>query len=338
MGQRSGIGVVELAILGALDSLGAWPDQPYASNARVLEAVDQGIGLAPGYAYEVLLDLARQWRLPVPMVDGEGNYGAPTEEPHSEFRYTGARLSAAGAVAIAAESRELAPVPIGLINGNTHRDGRRPPFRPAAIIEAMRQVIRDPEVTSDDLVNLIGPPAFPAGCTVTGDLAALMAGLPATLELHSRLAIKDVATVAADRPGQPRLQAHAATRADQPVIVAKNIPPNADHADLLQRLADRSDKTQRRRRTGRTGLPLAEIVDISTETEVQLVFFPEPGTPPELLRDQLTTFDGITTKMSALLPQPLPDTIREWTQLCPHEDRLASLTGLEEAISIQRHT
>jgi hypothetical protein len=45
---------------------------------------------------------------------------------------------------VATERGEIAPVPVGLINGNTHRDGRRPPFRSAAVIEAIRQVLLRP--------------------------------------------------------------------------------------------------------------------------------------------------------------------------------------------------
>jgi hypothetical protein len=52
MGERSGVGLVECAILEALDSLGARPGRGYRTNARVLSAVDDRIGLAPGYAYE----------------------------------------------------------------------------------------------------------------------------------------------------------------------------------------------------------------------------------------------------------------------------------------------
>lgn len=100
---------------------------------------EEGIGLAPGYAYDVLLDLARPWRLPVWLVDGLGNYGDLVDRFHSEFRRTMARLSAAGQVALVAERGELAPVPIGLINGITYREGRRPPFRPTRIIEAVRR-------------------------------------------------------------------------------------------------------------------------------------------------------------------------------------------------------
>jgi hypothetical protein len=56
MGERSGVGLVECAILEALDSLGVQVGRRWPRNARVLAVVEDRIGLAPGYAYEVLLD------------------------------------------------------------------------------------------------------------------------------------------------------------------------------------------------------------------------------------------------------------------------------------------
>lgn len=131
MGERSGVGVVELVILEALDFLGARSERAEAANARVLAEVEQRIGLAPGYAYEVLVDLVRPWTVPVRPVQVLGNYGEPAGgEPASHFWHTGSWLSGAGDVVLAAERGVLAPAPVGLINGSAYRDGTRPLFRP----------------------------------------------------------------------------------------------------------------------------------------------------------------------------------------------------------------
>jgi hypothetical protein len=87
-------------------------------------------------------------------------------------------------VVLAAEHRDLAPVPVGLINGNTYRDGTKPPFQPTAVIAAIRHVIQHPEATGEEIVNIVGPPDFVTGCSVSGDLAALAAGHPT--EHHHR--------------------------------------------------------------------------------------------------------------------------------------------------------
>jgi DNA gyrase/topoisomerase IV, subunit A len=190
MGDRSGVGLVECAILEALDSPGARPRR-HRRSAKVLERVEERIGLAPGYAYEVLVDLARPWKMPLLLVDGQGNFGSRGNDPAANYRYTDAGLTRAGEAVLAAERGELAPVPVGLINGNVYREGLRPPFRPLAIIEALREVIRRPRATGKDLISIIGPPCFLNGCTVTGDFAALAAGRLTILRLEARVRVSD---------------------------------------------------------------------------------------------------------------------------------------------------
>jgi hypothetical protein len=103
---------------------------------------------------------------------GSGSRG---NDPPASPYYTEVRLSPAGQIALAAERGQIAPVPIGLINGNTHRQGTRPPFRPAAVIGTLRQVLAWPRLPARQITAIMGPPDFITGCTVTGDLAALAA-------------------------------------------------------------------------------------------------------------------------------------------------------------------
>jgi len=81
VGERSGIGLVELSMLEALDSFGARSDRRPRRSVRVLQAVDTQIGLAPGYAYQLLVDLAQPWTLALPLVDGVGNFGSRGNDP-----------------------------------------------------------------------------------------------------------------------------------------------------------------------------------------------------------------------------------------------------------------
>jgi DNA gyrase subunit A len=112
MGDRSGVGLVECTILEALDSLGAQPRR-HRRSAKVLDAVEERIGLAPGYAYEVLLDLARPWQMPLLLVDGQGNFGTRGNDLAANYRYTEAGLSRLGEVVLAAERGGPGPGPGG---------------------------------------------------------------------------------------------------------------------------------------------------------------------------------------------------------------------------------
>jgi len=318
MGDRSGVGLVECTILEALDSLGARPRR-HRRSAKVLERVEERIGLAPGYAYEVLLDLARPWKMPLLLVDGQGNFGSRGNDPAANYRYTDAGLTRAGEVVLAAERGELAPVPVGLINGNVYREGLRPPFCPQAIIEALREVIQRPRVTSKDLASIVGPPCFLNGCAVTGDFAAMAAGRPTTLRLEACVTVSD----------------------DHRRVLIENFPPNANPDEVAHTLADRA-----RMRTwaaehpglyGRTHLPLGDLRDESSQARDTdlLVCVPARGTTAEQLREQLMNVYGVYTTVRVDLPRSLPAMLRNWVKAHADEDLLNSLAALENAVRSQ---
>jgi DNA gyrase/topoisomerase IV, subunit A len=309
--ERTGLGVVEIAILEALETRG------FRKCANALNTVEQRIGLAPGYAYEVLVDLARPWTLPVGLVDGHGNFGSRDFGDPANSRYTEARISPAGRVALAAERGELAPVPIGLINGSTHREGLRPPFRPRAVLDAIRAVLTRPKMPDSELTAIVGQPSFLTGCQVTGDLEALAAGRRTELGLQARLSISD----------------------DHSQVIIENIPPNIMIADVCEIITTQA----RDRRWGEnhpglhrlTRLPLADLRDETSERTSpfgRIICIPEHGTTAGELRDMLLKVFGVNTTMPVALPRPLPALIRRWVRASAREDLPASLTRLEQAL------
>jgi DNA gyrase/topoisomerase IV subunit A len=319
MSERSGVGLVECAILEALDALGAQAGQPHRPSAMVLAVVEDLIGLAPGYAYEVLLDLGRPWTMPVTLISRNGNFGGRGNDPAANFRYTESRLTLAGQVVVAAERGELAPVPVGLINGSTHSGGTRPPLRPRGIIEALRQVIWHSGMTDAELAALVGVPEFGNGCTVTGDVAALAAGRPTVLRLEAQVMVGDDGSV-----------------------VIENLPPNANpNANPDDTAADIADRARPQEWATRypalhreARLPLKDLRDESSmahDTD-RIVCVPKPGTSPEELREQLIDVYGVHTTVETALPRPPAAMLREWVWAHQGEDLLASLAALENSL------
>lgn len=311
MSERTGLGIVEVAILEALQT------GRYLKSSRALARVEERIGLAPGYAYEVLCDLARPWTMPVNLVHGQGNFGSRGNDPPANFRYTQARITRAGKAALDAERGETAPLPIGLINGNVYREGLRPPLRPRAIIDAVREVIKRPAVPDKELAGMVGLPYFLTGCIVTGNLAALAAGRRIELRLQARLSFSD----------------------DRREVVIENIPPNISTEDVAQIIASRARHPRwAKEHSGLhsiTRLPLAGLQNETSERAHpfgRLICIPQPGTSPEELRDTLLDVPGVYTTMPVALPQPLPILIKQWARVNAHEDLPASLAILEQSI------
>lgn len=312
MGERSGVGTVEVAILEVLDSLGARPEKGFLRSDRVLDAVEDRLGLAPGYAYQVLVDQAQWWTVSVPLVEGRGNFGSRGFDPPAAARYTEARLSPAGAVVLAAERGEIAPVPVGLVNGNVYREGRRPPFRLAGVTAAIREVLRRPDVPDAELADIVGPPVFPTGHAGAGDLAGLAAGQETDLRLEADVTVSE----------------------DGREVVVTNIPFGVSTDEVTRSIADRGNRYHMTRshpehvRPG--GLPIARVRDETTEDlpNGRCVVVPETGTSAAELRDMLVEVYGVYATVRVKLPRPLPVLIRDWVRAHDSEDLTASLTAL----------
>jgi DNA gyrase/topoisomerase IV subunit A len=316
LSERSGVGAVQVAILEALATK---TGRGFRSNERVLRDAESRIGLAPWYAYPVLVDLAQPWKVPVTLVDGRGNFGSRGNDPPASRRYTESRLTEAGRVVLAAERRDLAPVPVGLMNGTTYRDGTQPPFRPLAVIAAIRHVIRHPRATARDIVSMIGPPDFMTGCTVTGDLEAFAGGLPTELRLQAQITISD----------------------DGQSVIVENIPPNITTDDTVMSIVKRANQTSDLSQPSplhtATRLDVSDVRDEgnSGTPDGRIVCMPAAGVPPEQVRDQLTTVYGVYTTIYVALPRSLPAIIRHWVKTNQAEDLTASLAALETAIRDQ---
>ncbi len=273
MSERTGLGVVEIAILEAVETT------RFLRCSKALASVEERIGLAPGYGYEVLVDLARSWTMPVSLVHGQGNFGSRGDDPPANFRYTEARITRAGRVVLAAERGEMAPVPIALINGNTYREGLRPPF---------------------------------TGCAVIGSLAVLAAGRRTKLRLQAQVSISDDRTQVVIENIPPNISTDKTAR----VIASRaNAPrwtpdyPGLHHITHLP-LANFRDETSERSPFGRlicTPKPgtspeqlrdmLLEIPGVCTTMPVQL---PQPL--PLLIRRwvQANAHEDLLTSLAAL--------------------------------------
>ena len=93
MTARSGLGPVELAVLSAYVELGASETSGRVKNRRVVLAAAAISGVAPRYVWDVLRDVARPYRVAVPLVDFQGNLEAMGWDPLVEASYSERPLS-----------------------------------------------------------------------------------------------------------------------------------------------------------------------------------------------------------------------------------------------------
>ncbi|SRR6266568_6202890 len=344
MGDRSGCSLVELTVLDVLDSITARRPRAYARSAKALAGIEERMGLGPRYAYEVLLDLARPWVVPIRTVVVAGDYGDRSFPTPADPEYTDCRPSHAGQLVLDAEAHRLAPLPVGLINGATYRGGTEPPLDPLRVLAALRRLLEDPRVADGELIGIVGPPWSGTGCTVVGDLRALNRGRRVVLRERGQITIQGTA-VPEPPPALPpparNVQYYpyggvASGESFPAHLVIESLPARTVAPEVAQAIANRAvslpSTDSHTGETLGTTLPIAFVDDQSKGTEVRILVMLRPGSDPAAVRNQLATIDGVSAEVPCAFPAPLAKLLRSWVNDHRSEDIAASLTELQNAI------
>ena len=91
---RDGLKPVHRRVLFAMYDQGFRPDRGYVKCARpVAEVMGNYHPHGDSAIYDALVRLAQPWSLRYPLVDGQGNFGSPGNDPPAAMRYTECRLT-----------------------------------------------------------------------------------------------------------------------------------------------------------------------------------------------------------------------------------------------------
>jgi DNA gyrase subunit A len=91
---RDGLKPVHRKILYGMFDSGFRPERPYVKCARVVGDVMGNYHPHGDTAiYDTLVRMAQPWSMRAPLVDGQGNFGSPGNDPAAAMRYTESRLT-----------------------------------------------------------------------------------------------------------------------------------------------------------------------------------------------------------------------------------------------------
>ncbi|MGA7688020.1 MAG: DNA gyrase subunit A [Jiangellales bacterium] len=91
---RDGLKPVHRRVLYAMYDGGYRPDRGYSKCSRVVgDVMAQYHPHGDSAIYDTLVRLAQPWSLRYPLVDGQGNFGSPGNDPPAAMRYTEARMT-----------------------------------------------------------------------------------------------------------------------------------------------------------------------------------------------------------------------------------------------------
>lgn len=188
---RDGLKPVHRRILYAMSELGLTPDKPFRKSAMVVgEVLGKYHPHGDSSVYDAMVRLAQDFSIRCPLVEGHGNFGSVDGDPPAAYRYTEARLSKVALEMIKDidkktvdfypnfdDTREQpcvlpARFPNLLVNGS---DGIAvgmatsiPPHNLGEVIDATVALIKNPDMTVDELMEFVPAPDYPTGALILG--------------------------------------------------------------------------------------------------------------------------------------------------------------------------
>ncbi len=246
---RDGLKPVQRRVLYSMIELNNGPDKPHRKSARIVgDTMGKYHPHGDSSIYGALVNMAQDWSMRYPLVDGHGNFGSMDGDGAAAMRYTEARLSKISMELLADinkdtvdfvdnfDGTESEPVvlpsryPNLLVNGTTGiavgMASNIPPHNLREVINAVVKIIdvfveegREAEI--EEIMDIIKGPDFPTGGIILGNRG-----------------IEE-----AYRTGRGKIRVRALTEIEtlpngKTQIVATELPYMVNKANLQQKIAE----------------------------------------------------------------------------------------------------
>ena len=281
---RDGLKPVHRRILFSMHEMGLYNDKATRKCARIVgDCMGKYHPHGDSSVYDALVRLAQDFTINFPLVFGHGNFGSIDGDSAAAMRYTEAKLTKLAAEMLKDLDKETvdfipnfdateeeptvlpARYPNLLVNG---ADGiavgmatNIPPHNLAEVIDGTIAMIDNPEITVDELMEIIPAPDFPTGGIIMGRSGIKKAYRTGqgNIVIRSKCEIEEYGT-----GGNVRSR-----------IVVTEIPYQVNKAQLVKTIADMvNDKkiegiSDIRDESGRDGMRI--VIEIKRDANAQVV-------------------------------------------------------------------
>src|SRR6476661_6030804 len=168
---RDGLKPVHRRVLYAMYDGGYRPDRGYNKCSRVVgDVMGQYHPHGDSAIYDALVRLVQDWSLRYPLVDGQGNFGSPGNDPAAAPRYTECRMAPMSMEMVRDIDQET-------VDFKPNYDGKTmepevPPLNLREVAEGVQWYLRNAEASREELLNhlltTIQGPDFPTGALIMG--------------------------------------------------------------------------------------------------------------------------------------------------------------------------
>ncbi len=265
---RDGLKPVHRRVLYAMSKVGNTSDKPYKKSARIVgETLGKYHPHGDVAVYDTIVRMAQDFSYRYPLIDGQGNFGSVDGDAAAAMRYTEIRMSRISEELLedidketvnfipnfdgSLEEPEVLPskIPNLLINGASGiavgMATNIPPHNLGEIVDGIALMIDNPEISLEELMEIIKGPDFPTGgiiCGTEGIREAYRTGR-GSIKLQAQVFSEGVSGESKNEKSNPRL-------------IIKEIPYQVNKANLVEQIAKLVQEKK-----------IPEIIDLRDESD-----------------------------------------------------------------------
>jgi DNA gyrase subunit A len=294
---RDGLKPVHRRILYAIQRLGLdWNKKHMKSSKVVGDTMGDFHPHGNLAIYDALVRMAQEFSLRVPLIDGQGNFGSIDGDPPAAERYTEVRLSKIAQYLLDDLDKETvdfksnyddrlqepvvlpAKFPNLLVNGAggiaVGMATNIPPHNLGEVIDACLAHLDNPEITIDELCQIIQGPDFPTGGLIlgrSGILSAYHKGRGSIL-MRAKVEVEEI-------------------RKDREALIVSAIPYQVNKRTLIEKIAD---NVREKKIEG-----IADIWDESNREGMRIVIELKRDAVADVVLNQLWRYSDLQTSFGA---------------------------------------
>jgi len=241
---RDGLKPVHRRILYGMYENGYDSTKPYRKSARIVgDVMGKYHPHGDSSIYEAMVRMAQPFSMRLPLVDGQGNFGSMDGDSAAAMRYTEARLAKVSQKLIediefdtvdfmpnydeSLQEPTVLPArfPNILVNGTNGiavgMATNMPPHNLGEVIDACCAYIDNPDITPEELIQIVPGPDFPTGGLILGQTGAKQAYLTGrgSVMMRAKCTIEEI-------------------RKDKEAVIVHEIPYQVNKKELIIRIAE----------------------------------------------------------------------------------------------------
>jgi DNA gyrase subunit A len=286
---RDGLKPVHRRILFAMQESGNTHDKSYRKSARpVGDVMGKYHPHGDSAIYDALVRMAQPFSMSLPLLDGQGNFGSMDGDNAAAMRYTEVRMDKPAAFLLAdidkdtvdfqdnydGKDREPTVLPARFPNMLVNGAGgiavgmatNIPPHNLGEVIDGTLALIENPDISSEQLMEIIPAPDFPTGGQILGRSGARKAYLEGrgSVIIRSKTHIEEM-------------------RKDRWAIIIDEIPYQVNKSTMIEKIAELPSAT-----SGSRASP--NVADESDRIGVRVVIELKRDATPDVVLNQLFRF------------------------------------------------